>query len=84
MPLNNLRNRAITDVVEPGSTIKPFTVMAALETGRYKPDTVINTSPGYLQVGSKTLKDKHNLGPIDLTTIIQKSSQIGISKLALI
>ncbi|HMW49225.1 MAG TPA: penicillin-binding protein 2, partial [Cellvibrionaceae bacterium] len=83
VPLNNLRNRAITDVVEPGSTIKPFTVMAALETGRYKPDTIINTSPGYLQVGSKTLKDKHNLGPIDLTTIIQKSSQIGISKLAL-
>ncbi len=83
VPLNNLRNRAVIDLVEPGSTIKPFTVMAALETGRYKPDTIINTNPGYMQVGSKTLKDKHNLGVIDLTTIIQKSSQIGISKLAL-
>lgn len=83
VPLNNMRNRAVTDLVEPGSTIKPFTVMAALETGRYKPETIINTHPGYLQVGSKTLKDKHNLGAIDLTTIIQKSSQIGISKLAL-
>ncbi len=83
VPLANLRNRAMTDLIEPGSTIKPFTVMAALQTGRYKPETTINTSPGYLQVGSKTLKDKHDLGVIDLTTIIQKSSQIGISKIAL-
>lgn len=81
--LSSLRNRAAIDLIEPGSTIKPFTIMAALQTGRYKPETTINTSPGYLQVGAKTLKDKHDLGVIDLTTIIQKSSQIGTSKLAL-
>lgn len=77
------RNRAMTDVIEPGSTVKPFTVMAALETGRYTPDTVINTSPGYIRVGSKTFMDHSNYGAIDLTTVIQKSSQVGISKLAL-
>jgi cell division protein FtsI (penicillin-binding protein 3) len=83
VPVGHLRNRAITDLIEPGSTIKPFTVMAALETGRYKPETLIPTSPGYIQVGSKTLKDKHDLGTIDLTTVIQKSSQVGTTKVAL-
>lgn len=77
------RNRAVTDVIEPGSTVKPFTVMAALETGRYKPDSIIDTSPGYVRVGSKTFVDPRNYGAIDLSTVIQKSSQVGISKLAL-
>ncbi len=77
------RNRAMTDVIEPGSTVKPFTVMAALETGRYSPETVINTNPGSVRVGSKTFVDYRNYGFIDLTTVIQKSSQVGISKLAL-
>jgi cell division protein FtsI (penicillin-binding protein 3) len=77
------RNRAVTDVIEPGSTVKPFTVMAALETGLYSPDTIINTSPGSVRVGSKTFVDPRNYGAIDLSTVIQKSSQVGISKLAL-
>ena len=77
------RNRAMTDVIEPGSTVKPFTVMAALETGRYTPESLINTSPGYVKVGRKTFVDPKNYGEIDLGTVIQKSSQVGISKLAL-
>lgn len=77
------RNRAMTDVIEPGSTVKPFTVMAALETGRYTPDSIINTHPGYVNVSGKTFIDPRNYGAIDLTTVIQKSSQVAISKLAL-
>ncbi len=78
-----LRNRAITDQFEPGSTVKPLTVMAALETGRYSPNTRIDTNPGYLRVGKKTLLDPVNYGVIDLTRVLTKSSQVGLSKLAL-
>jgi cell division protein FtsI (penicillin-binding protein 3) len=78
-----LRNRAITDNYEPGSTVKPLAVMAALETGRYKPHDLINTSPGYVQVGTKTLKDPINYGTLDLSMVIAKSSQVGMTKLAL-
>ena len=81
--LGALRNRAITDQFEPGSTMKPLTVMAALETGRYTPGTIINTNPGYLRVGKKTLLDPINYGAIPLTKVITKSSQVGISKVAL-
>ena len=78
-----LRNRAITDVLEPGSTMKPFAVVAALETGRYKPHTKINTHPGYIQVGRKTLLDHRDYGILDVTGVITKSSQVGITKIAL-
>lgn len=78
-----LRNRAITDLFEPGSTMKPLAVMAALESGKFKPNDVINTSPGYIQVGSKTLKDPVNYGALDLSMVIAKSSQVGMTKLAL-
>ncbi|NHO65074.1 penicillin-binding protein 2 [Aestuariicella hydrocarbonica] len=78
-----LRNRAITDQFEPGSTMKPLTVLAALETGRYHPHTMIDTNPGYIRVGKKTLLDHKNYGVIDLTKVITKSSQVGISKVAL-
>lgn len=77
------RNRAMTDVMEPGSTVKPFTIVAALESGRYQPSTPVDTSPGYLKVGRKTLLDPVNYGVIDVTKIITKSSQVGTSKLAL-
>jgi len=77
------RNRAVTDVFEPGSTMKPFTVAAALETGRYHPDTKIDTTPGYLQVGRNRVRDHHNLGVIDVTTVIRKSSNVGATKIAL-
>lgn len=78
-----LRNRAITDVIEPGSTMKPFTIVAALESNRYSPGTKIDTSPGHWRVGGKTYSDFNNYGVIDLTTAIQKSSQVAISKLAM-
>lgn len=78
-----LRNRAVTDVIEPGSTMKPFTIVAALESKRYFPATKIDTNPGYWRVGGKTYSDFKNYGVIDLTTVIQKSSQVAISKLAM-
>ncbi len=78
-----LRNRALTDQFEPGSTMKPLAVMAALETGLYKPKTKIDTNPGHYRVGKKTYLDPVNYGVIDVTKIITKSSQVGMSKLAL-
>ena len=77
------RNRALTDVFEPGSTMKPFTVAAALESGRYKPTTAINTAPGYYKVGRHQIKDIRNYGKIDVSTVIRKSSNVGVSKMAL-
>ena len=77
------RNRATNDFFEPGSTIKPFVVAAGLESGRYQPDTLIDTGPGMMRVGIKTVKDKHNLGTIDVTTVLAKSSNVGVAKIAL-
>ncbi|WP_036186979.1 peptidoglycan D,D-transpeptidase FtsI family protein [Marinimicrobium agarilyticum] len=78
-----MRNRALTDLFEPGSPMKPLTVMAALETGRFSAQTRFDTSPGYIQVGTKTLLDPVNYGVLDVTGIITKSSQVGMTKLAL-
>ncbi|MCI0507696.1 MAG: penicillin-binding protein 2 [Gammaproteobacteria bacterium] len=78
-----LRNRAVTDVFEPGSTVKPFTVAAALESGKYEPQTVVDTAPGLYRVGRKVIRDFRNYGAIDVATVIQKSSNVGASKLAL-
>ena len=78
------RNRAITDIFEPGSSVKPFVVAAALESGRYQPGSIIDTSPGTLWVdGREITKDNNNLGAIDLTTILVRSSNVGAAKLAL-
>lgn len=77
------RNRAVTDLFEPGSTMKPFTVAAALESGSYRPDTLIETGPGRFQVGRKTIRDIHNYGLIDVSTVIQKSSNVGATKMAM-
>jgi cell division protein FtsI (penicillin-binding protein 3) len=77
------RNRAVTDVFEPGSTMKPFTIAAGLESGIYKPHTPINTSPGYYKVGEHTIRDMRNYGNIDVSTVITKSSNVGASKIAL-
>lgn len=79
----SLRNRALTDVFEPGSTMKPLAMVAALETERFKPYTVIDTTPGYVQVGRKTLLDPINYGELTLSRVIAKSSQVGMTKLAL-
>lgn len=80
---NALRNRAMTDQFEPGSTMKPLTIMAALETGRYSPASTVDTHPGYFRVGKKTLLDPVNYGVMDLTKIITKSSQVGLTKVSL-
>lgn len=78
------RNRAVTDIFEPGSSFKPLIVAAALESGRYGPDSIIDTSPGYLRVGGKILtEDYNNLGKIDITTMLAKSSSVGAGKLGL-
>ncbi len=80
---NSVRNRAMTDMMEPGSTVKPFTLLAALESGKFEPETVIDTSPGYLKVTYKTFVDTKNYGALDLAGILTKSSQVGTTKLAL-
>jgi len=79
----NYRNRAITDIFEPGSTLKPLIVAAALESGDYVPASVIDTSPGYVQVGAKRIEDSSNLGRISLTTLLARSSNVGATKLAM-
>jgi cell division protein FtsI (penicillin-binding protein 3) len=78
-----LRNRAATDVFEPGSTMKPFIVACALEDGRYTPETAVETAPGWFRVGRNTIKDVHNYGLLDVSGVIRKSSNVGITKIAL-
>ena len=80
---DGMRNRAITDLYEPGSTAKPFAILAALETGRYWPDTVIDTAPGYLMVGRKLIEDPLNRGQLTLAEVLARSSQVGVAKIAL-
>ncbi|WP_303291509.1 penicillin-binding protein 2 [Marinobacter sp. SS5-14b] len=78
----NLRNKAITDLFEPGSTMKPLTIAAALESGKYKVNSTVDTSPGYRRFGRFTIRDHRNYGVMDLTEIIVKSSNVGVSKIA--
>jgi cell division protein FtsI (penicillin-binding protein 3) len=73
----------MTDMFEPGSTMKPFTAASALELGQVTPATMIDTKPGRLEIGSAVVKDHHDYGAIDVSTVIQKSSNVGISKIAL-
>jgi cell division protein FtsI (penicillin-binding protein 3) len=77
------RNRAVTDIFEPGSSVKPFVIAAALASGQYRPDSIVDTSPGFFKVGNKVEEDEHNLGAIDLATILAKSSNVGMAKVAL-
>jgi cell division protein FtsI (penicillin-binding protein 3) len=77
------RNRAATDIFEPGSSIKPFIMAAALASGQFRPDSVVDTSPGFLKVGTKVFEDERNLGAVDLATILAKSSNVGTAKVAL-
>lgn len=78
-----MRNRAMSDFYEPGSTMKALTLVAALESGRYTLDTVIDTTPGYVSAGRKTYRDPRNYGPISLSRVIEKSSQVGVTRIAL-
>lgn len=77
------RNRVLTDVFEPGSTLKPFTVAAALEAGGINPDTIFQTAPGTLTIGKATIRDAHRQGPLTVEQVIQKSSNVGSAKIAL-
>jgi cell division protein FtsI (penicillin-binding protein 3) len=76
------RNRVVTDTFEPGSTMKPLTLVAALESGEFTLDTVIDTSPGRIRVGRKVLPDPLNYGEITVSRVIEKSSQVGVTKIA--
>jgi cell division protein FtsI (penicillin-binding protein 3) len=78
-----LRNRALTDTFEPGSTMKPFTIGLALNTGRVTPQTQIQTSPGYVVIGGAKISDSHAHGLLTVQQVIQKSSNIGTLKIAL-
>lgn len=77
------KNRALIDMFEPGSTVKPLTIAAAIASGNYKADDVINTAPGYLRLGSQTIRDFRNYGDLSMTGIITKSSNVGVARIAL-
>ncbi len=77
------RNRAITDTFEPGSTLKPLAVAAALDAGTITPTTIIDTNPGWLRVGGRQVRDHRNYGVLDVSGVIAKSSNIGTTKIAL-
>ena len=78
-----LRNRAITDLFEPGSTLKPFTVALALETGKVSPHTIVATAPGRLTLAKYTIRDVHPAAALSVAQVLQKSSNVGAAKLAL-
>lgn len=78
-----LRNRVITDTFEPGSTLKPFAVALGLETKRVRPNTMIDTAPGRMTIGTATISDAHAAGVLSVAQIIEKSSNIGTAKIAL-
>jgi cell division protein FtsI (penicillin-binding protein 3) len=80
---SDFRNRAVTDVFEPGSTVKPFTVAGGLTSGKFTLKSEIDTRPGLFKVSGHTIKDFRDYGKIDLATLIQKSSNVGASKVAL-
>jgi cell division protein FtsI (penicillin-binding protein 3) len=79
---DRLRNKAITDLFEPGSTMKPISMAAALESGKFRASSTIDTAPGYRRFGRFTIRDHRNYGVINLTDVIAKSSNVGISKIA--
>jgi len=78
-----LRNRALTDTFEPGSTMKPFVIALALEKGLVKPDSIIQTAPGRMSIGGSTITDAHPHGALTVKEVIQKSSNVGTVKLAM-
>jgi cell division protein FtsI (penicillin-binding protein 3) len=78
-----MRNRGAIDSFEPGSTMKPFTVLMGLESGQFSPETLINTSPGSMRIGNHTIRDTHNYGTLTVGGVLIKSSNVGASKIAL-
>lgn len=81
--VSQMRNRAVTDLLEPGSTVKPFTIVAALESGRFRASSLVDTTPGRIRFGKAVISDSRNYGQISLAKVIQKSSNVGASKIAL-
>lgn len=81
--LSNYRNKAITDTFEPGSVIKPFSIASALESGQFTPETVIDTQPSRMYVHGHLIRDIHNYGVLDVTGVLQRSSNIGVTKMVL-
>ena len=77
------RNRAITDIFEPGSSIKPLIMAAALESGRFRASSIVDTSPGFVVVGPKRIEDRQDHGRVSLTTILSRSSNVGATKVAM-
>lgn len=80
---SNMRNRAIVDTFEPGSTVKPLLVAQALDIGAYRPNAHIDTGPGWFQVGRLTVRDIHPEGDVDLAVLLAKSSNVGAAKIGL-
>ncbi|WP_027994299.1 peptidoglycan D,D-transpeptidase FtsI family protein [Simplicispira psychrophila] len=78
-----LRNRALTDTFEPGSTMKPFTIGLALDSGRVRPGTIVDTTPGRITITGSTISDTHNYGVLTVEGVIQKSSNVGTTKIAM-
>ena len=76
-------NRAITDIFEPGSSIKPLIIAAALESGRFRAGSMVDTAPGYVVIGPKKIEDPRNLGRVSLTTVLSRSSNVGATKIAM-
>ena len=83
MNIAGMRNRAITDQFEPGSVVKPFGVAAALESGHFSPDSIVDTSPGWMRVGRDMVRDHRNYGALSLAGILAKSSNMGMTKLTM-
>lgn len=81
--IDHYKNRAVTDIYEPGSTIKTFSVAVALHSGQYKPDTIVDTSPGWWSVGGHIIHDEHNNHALTVTDVLKLSSDVGISKIIL-
>lgn len=82
-PSSSFRNRAVTDIFEPGSTIKVFSIASALESGKFTPKTIIDTYPGWIKVGNKVLTDEHNNKKITVAQVLQLSSNVGMTKIIL-
>jgi cell division protein FtsI (penicillin-binding protein 3) len=80
---DQLRDRAVTDTFEPGSTLKPFSIATAVETGVVRPDTVIDTAPGRITVGGRTISDEHPHAALTVEQVVAKSSNVGTTKIAL-
>jgi len=83
LALAAVRNRAVQDLIEPGSTVKPLAMLAALESGKFTVDSQIDTNPGFLKVDYKTFEDHSNYGTLDIAGVLKKSSNVGTTKIAL-